>query len=97
MTAPRRRIYDFIVQYKQAHDGCSPTIREIMQACDYKTTSAVYYILKRLTVEGLIELDPRNSRSIRIVGGQWHPPARRGVPPSAHTLVGGPESKLSGH
>lgn len=84
----RRQVYEFIVAYKRAHDGCAPTIREIMVACGYLTTSAVYYMLKRLQDDGLIEFDLKSSRSIRVVGAAWQPPqeSHEALAPSASIL-----------
>ncbi len=70
-------IFDFIVVYKCANDGNSPTIREIGQACGISSTSFVSNILARLERQGLIRL-PKVcgvSRHIHVVGGQWsyHP------------------------
>ena len=61
-------IFDFIVQHKEAYDGNSPFIREIMRECDLSTTSLVTYYLKRLQRAGLLEL---KERRILVVGGKW--------------------------
>ena len=66
-------IFKFICDYKRAHDGNSPTIREIMRACGHPSTSTVYAHLRKLEQQGLIDLQDAysNSRSLRVVGGQW--------------------------
>lgn len=70
----RQRVYGFIIEYKRTHDGCAPTIREIMAACGYNSTSAVYYILQRLAQDGVITMSATNSRSICVVGAEWMAP-----------------------
>ena len=66
-------IFEFICEYKRTHDGNSPSIREIMQACDISSTSVTNWHLKQLERRGLIGLPESyaQSRSIRVVGGQW--------------------------
>ncbi len=75
-TADRRRaVYDFIVAYKRAHDGNSPSIRDIMRGCGYATTSAVGFHLNALERAGLIRMRRFTGRTIEIVGGAWQPPS----------------------
>lgn len=75
---PAKRIYslddifNFIVTYKRAHDGNSPTVRQIMESCDISSTSVVAYNLARLVVDGRIRITGnRVTRSIEVVGGRW--------------------------
>lgn len=66
------RIYDLIIQFKQNNDGNSPSVREILSACDLRTTSAVQYHLEKLEQAGRISLAGQyRSRSIRVTGGRW--------------------------
>lgn len=64
----------YIIAYKQAHDGNSPSIREIMRELGIPGTCHMSYILKRLQADGWIYLEPYNSRSIHVIGGRWLPP-----------------------
>lgn len=66
-------VFDFIVAYKRAQDGCAPSIREIMAACGIHSTSGAHRILHKLERQGKIELSHRSgdTRSIRVVGGRW--------------------------
>ncbi len=73
MTDKVQGIFEFIVKYKQAHDGNSPTIREIQDACGISTTSLVHYHLGELEQAGWIEVDRFQSRSIQVEGGRWSP------------------------
>ncbi len=81
---PRRHdledMFRFIVAFKRAHDGNSPTLREIGAACGIPTTSVTAYNLQRLESMGRIHLgqDKSSARRIHVVGGVWtwpSPPA----------------------
>jgi len=50
-------VFNFIVAYKQLHDGNSPTWREIGTACNISSVSVVAYILKKLEDQGKIILE----------------------------------------
>lgn len=66
-----RPVFDFIVRYKTANDGLSPTYREIKTACGVSSESVVASILRRLEErDGLIELVPGRA-GIKVVGGVW--------------------------
>ena len=67
----QQRMYDFIVAYKAAHDGRSPTIREIGDACDISSTSVVNYNLAGLARAGFIARPAGESRAITVRGGAW--------------------------
>jgi hypothetical protein len=41
-AATRERIFDFLVTYKQTHDGNSPSLREIADACHIVLSGAHY-------------------------------------------------------
>ncbi|GAH64517.1 unnamed protein product, partial [marine sediment metagenome] len=65
-------VFNFIVAYKQLHDGNSPTWREIGSACNISSVSVVAYILKKLEAQGKIILEHNSlPRKIIIVGGRW--------------------------
>lgn len=67
------KVYQHIINYKRAHDGNSPTLRELGDIMGGKSTSVIDHHLKHLVALGLIRL--RNtgavSRGIEVVGGQW--------------------------
>ena len=65
-----RRVYEAVVSFKRKNDGCAPTLREMMVACEIKTTSQVKYHLDRLHTERLIDYVP-GARNIRVVDGHW--------------------------
>ncbi len=76
MSEKRKRLMQFIVDYKLAHDGNSPTYREMMRETGLSSTSMVAFHLEKLEEAGLIERPQQvgNSRVIEVVGGQWLPP-----------------------
>ena len=59
-------VYNFLV--KSLAGGIPPTVREICQETQIKSTSTVHAILNWLEENGYIERDPKFSRSIRITG-----------------------------
>ena len=65
-------VYSYVCAYKSAHDGNSPTYRQIQEACGISSTGMVHYRLHRLQEQGLIELKKvGTSTIIEIVGGSW--------------------------
>lgn len=67
---PREDVLAYIIQYKTANDGNSPTIREIMIVCGISSTSMVSYILRDLQDAGKIRII-EGSRGIMVTGGMW--------------------------
>jgi len=73
----RKKVMEFIVAHKKQHDGNSPCIREIGDACEISSTSVVYWHLQCLEAKGLISLVPSSGRGtgkaryIEVIGGQW--------------------------
>jgi SOS-response transcriptional repressor LexA len=64
----------YIIHYKKNFDGCAPSMREMDRELGTNSTSTINYYLHRLERFGLIELlgEPRTTRLIRVVGGEWH-------------------------
>jgi len=69
--ATREAILAYIIQYKRLHDGTSPSIREIGDACKIASKSTVKYHLDELERTGRITTEFAISRSIRVPGGEW--------------------------
>jgi SOS-response transcriptional repressor LexA len=67
-------VYDAIIAYKSAHDGNSPTLRQLGAACGIASTFHVSLLLTRLEENGLIKRTPFKPCSIQVVGATWHPP-----------------------
>ncbi len=66
----RQAVFDFIVTYKRAHDGNSPTLRQIMNGRRISSTSVVHNILIGLERDGYIRILP-GSQGIVVIGGAW--------------------------
>lgn len=79
LTQQQKKIYDFIVVHKSAHNGNSPSIREIC-AIFNTSTSVARYSLQRLEAHGLIHVDPTSARSIEVIGSHWLPPGVKEIP-----------------
>jgi repressor LexA len=69
MLLSRRQqdLLDAIVAYKAEHDGCAPSIRELMDITDTTSTSVVAYHLKRLELKGYIRRQPGIPRTIEVL------------------------------
>lgn len=67
----RTAVLAYIIGYKRLHDGNSPTIREIADACHINSTSNTAYIIGQLVKDGVIENSAGQPRSIMVVGGKW--------------------------
>jgi hypothetical protein len=69
-----QKIFNWIVEDKGEHDGNSPTLRELMRACNISSTSVVCYTLRRLERAGKIYLSGPGgqTRRIAVIGGMWH-------------------------
>ena len=73
----RLEIYNYIVEFKRAHDGNSPSMREI--ADEFRlSTSIISAHLDRLTAVGMIRRGEKGqSRMIEVVDGRWTPPGEQ--------------------
>ena len=70
LTDEHFKVLTFIVEFKIAHDGCSPSLQEIADACDISSKSVVLYKLKALEYhEKIVRL--KGARGIKVVGGKW--------------------------
>ncbi len=76
LTPVHFSVYNFIVAFKQNHDGVSPTVQEIQEACQIPSTSQVRPVLNSLVLLGMIEVNYSRgkSRMISIPGARWVPP-----------------------
>jgi SOS-response transcriptional repressor LexA len=76
------QVFTFIKHYKAAHDGISPTRREIMSALNLSSTSVVEYNLRKLERQGRVRLGESGCpRNIRVIGGQWSFGTSQGAAP----------------
>ena len=72
LTDLERRILDFMVQYLRANTY-QPSIREIGEKFDIKSTKTVSEHLGALAEKGYLERDPSRSRGVRILGVDLSP------------------------
>ena len=77
MTMPTKAmmVYAYIVQYKQEHDGNSPTYRQIAAGLGYSSVSVIQHYLNMLSKAGLVKMENNDL----VVGGKWTPPREMGV------------------
>jgi len=66
LSARQRRILKFIDRYT-IENGYPPTIREIGDATETKSTSVVNYNLNKLVDEGYLDREKRVSRGVRLI------------------------------
>jgi len=92
LTPRHLSVYDFIVAFKQDHDGSSPSVLEICKATGVNSTSMVRRYFTTLILLGMINYGGRKSRMISIPGARWLPPLSdfRGIAYS-YSSVGGAE------
>ena len=62
----QREIYDFLKVYTE-NKGYPPSVREICEAVNLRSTSTVHGHLKRLEKNGLIKRDPTKPRALEIM------------------------------
>ena len=65
LSERHRKIMEFLTKF-QEDNGYSPSIRQIGDSIDVKSTSLVDYYLNQLQEMGYIEREDRISRSIRV-------------------------------
>lgn len=64
-TDKQKEVYEFLKEYTEAK-GYPPSVREICEAVELKSTSTVHGHLKRLEKKGLIKRDPTKPRALEI-------------------------------
>ncbi|MBO5779468.1 MAG: transcriptional repressor LexA [Clostridia bacterium] len=65
LTPKEKIFYDYITNTIRT-EGYSPSVRDIQQALDIKSTSTVHAYLQRLEEKGYIRKSDRKSRSLRV-------------------------------
>lgn len=66
-TENRKKIYDYIVKY-MTNNGYSPSVRDICQGTNLKSTSTVYRHLLKLEQMGKIHMQEKKTRTICLIG-----------------------------
>ncbi|MDD6799309.1 MAG: transcriptional repressor LexA [Firmicutes bacterium] len=65
LSEREKKIYNYITGVIR-RDGYSPSVRDIQQALDIKSTSTVHAYLERLEEKGLIQKESGKSRTLRV-------------------------------
>lgn len=63
-------VYRVLIEYKQAHDGCSPTLHALAEVL-HTSVNKVWRNMNALTQSGKVK---RAGRDIIVVGARWIPP-----------------------
>lgn len=61
----KEKVYSFILQYIEK-SGYAPSIREIAEGINLKSTSSVHSQLRKLEEEGKIEMRKNSPRAIKV-------------------------------
>lgn len=85
LSERQRKIMEFLTSFQSAN-GYSPSIRQIGDSINVKSTSLVDYYLKQLQELEYIEREDRISRSIRVLKPVQGGNAVRGVKPNRAVL-----------
>lgn len=67
------RVYNFIVAYKMANDGATPTLQEIADGVGLSSKSNVLLHMQTLHEQGRIAISKNGDgrRIVRVAGGAW--------------------------
>lgn len=65
LTPKEQLVYDFIVDTIR-REGYSPSVRDITQAVNMKSTSTVHHYINRLEAKGYIQKESGKSRTLRV-------------------------------
>ena len=89
LTEREREIYNFI-KGAIRNEGYSPSVRDICNALNMKSTSTVHTYLERLERKGMIQKESGKSRTLRIENEDIHPSATVRVPILGKVAAGMP-------
>jgi len=97
MNARQRSMLAYIIDYKRATQGHSPTIREMMAALGITSTSAAHYSLRDLATRGCIELAGGRGKTldIRIPGARWVGPDEAATATTTTVAAPAPSVRLA--
>lgn len=68
LSEREKELFGFLVRYKEAHGGNSPTHKEMVRGVGWKSTGDTHKYLRRLAAKGVITT---KRHSIHIVGEHW--------------------------
>lgn len=64
-------VLNYIIQYKENHDGLSPSIQNICDGCGMASPASVVYVIAKLERQGFIKRLGKYQPGIMVTGGQW--------------------------
>lgn len=67
LTRRQREVIHAILEYQLAHEGRSPSLRELRDALGVGSTATVSAHLGNLERKGYISVEPFQARSIRLI------------------------------
>jgi hypothetical protein len=71
MSETTERVFRYVVEFKRAHDGISPTVREIAGGCRLGTTTVVNHLRILQQQKKIRAMGFGYSRGIVVAGGRW--------------------------
>lgn len=73
MTDAARKVFEYIVGYKRRHQGNTPNLRQIAQACKISGPSVAFYHLTQLKLLGKVIVTSGRGEplEIEVPGGEW--------------------------
>ncbi|MBQ8508940.1 MAG: transcriptional repressor LexA [Clostridia bacterium] len=89
LTDREREIYNYILNAIR-NEGYSPSVRDICNALNMKSTSTVHTYLERLERKGMIQKESGKSRTLRIENEGTHPSTTVRVPILGKVAAGMP-------
>ncbi len=70
LSARACAVLQAIVAFKQAHDGNSPSMKELAKAVG-KAKSSVWQAVQELETADLLQREPGSSRTLQLTGSAW--------------------------
>ncbi len=89
LTPREREIYEYILNAIK-NEGYAPSVRDICNALDMKSTSTVHTYLAKLEEKGMIQRAPGKSRTLRVDNGMSHTGSTVRVPILGKVAAGMP-------
>ena len=62
-------LFQFIIEYKESHDGNSPTYREMVKGIDVSSTNTIFKYIRAMEKSGLLKVV---DGKLCLRGGSWN-------------------------
>lgn len=69
--ATDRRVFEYIVEYKTAHDGMSPTFRQMQKSLGYSQVTFTNSITRLIEAGKVQSIGNGRHRNFTVIGGRW--------------------------